>query len=86
MHERPPLAECTLACIVSATVLFENKALTVVDYRCSRGPHDQPYPESHRSYSIAYVRKGSFGCVARGQSHDLVAGSLLVGYPGDEYT
>ena len=70
---------------MSATALFESKALTVVDYRCGRGPHDRPYPESHRSYSIAYVRKGSFGCVAGGQAHDLVAGSLLVGYPGDEY-
>jgi AraC-like DNA-binding protein len=71
---------------VSATVLFESKALAVVDYRCSRGPRDRPYPESHRSYSIAYVRKGGFGCVTRGRSHELVAGSLLVGYPADEYT
>jgi len=31
------------------------------------------------------VRKGSFGYRARGRSFDLVAGSVLVGYPGDEY-
>jgi len=31
------------------------------------------------------VRKGSFGLKARGASHDLVAGSFMVGYPGDEY-
>jgi AraC-like DNA-binding protein len=31
------------------------------------------------------VRKGSFGCQAQGRSHTLVTGSLLVGYPGDEY-
>jgi DNA-binding CsgD family transcriptional regulator len=71
---------------VGATVLFQSRALTVVDYRCSRGPNDRPFTESHRAYSIAYVRKGSFGCVTRGKAHDLVAGSLLVGHPGDEYT
>jgi AraC-like DNA-binding protein len=31
------------------------------------------------------VRKGSFGCESRGRSFDLVAGSILVGHPGDEY-
>jgi AraC-like DNA-binding protein len=31
------------------------------------------------------VRKGSFGCQTRGKSFELVAGSILVGYPGDEY-
>jgi AraC-like DNA-binding protein len=31
------------------------------------------------------VRKGSFGCRTRGRSFELVAGSILVGHPGDEY-
>ncbi len=31
------------------------------------------------------MRKGSFGCQSRGRSFDLVAGSVLVGFPGDEY-
>jgi AraC-like DNA-binding protein len=31
------------------------------------------------------VRKGSFGCASRGRSFELVAGSILVGHPGDEY-
>jgi AraC-like DNA-binding protein len=35
--------------------------------------------------SISYVRKGSFGCHCRGRFHELVAGSILVGHPGDEY-
>jgi AraC family transcriptional regulator len=68
-----------------ATTLFANEKLAVVDYRCSYGPGDRPFVESHRSYSLAYVRKGSFGCRARGVTHQLVAGALLVGYPGDEY-
>jgi AraC-like DNA-binding protein len=68
-----------------ATVLFQNEALSVVDYRCTKGPADKPFAESHHNYSLAYVRKGSFGCQARGVSHEFVAGSLMVGYPGDEY-
>jgi len=31
------------------------------------------------------VRKGSFGYRTRGKSFELVAGSILVGHPGDEY-
>ena len=31
------------------------------------------------------MRKGSFGCHCRGRFHELVAGSILVGHPGDEY-
>jgi len=34
---------------------------------------------------VAYVRKGSFGYSTRGAAFELVAGSLLVGHPGDEY-
>lgn len=59
--------------------------MTVWDYRCTAGPGDKPFTESHAGYSVSYVRKGSFGCVARGEAHELVTGSLLVGYPGDEY-
>jgi len=71
---------------MAATLLLQNEALSVVDYRCEFGPGDRPFVESHRRYSLSYVRKGSFGCEARGETHELVAGSLLVGYPGDEYT
>jgi AraC family transcriptional regulator len=60
-------------------------ALAVFDYRCRCGPGDRPFPELHAGYSISYVRKGSFGYVTRGRSFELVAGSLLIGYPGDEY-
>src|SRR4029434_6863401 len=60
-------------------------ALSVVDYRCSAGPADAPYPEQHSGFSVSYVRKGSSGCATGGQSFELVAGSVLVGHPGDEY-
>ena len=67
-----------------ATIL-KSGPLRVIDYRCSAGPQDRPFIEHHRSFSISYVRRGSFGCVTRGRSFELVAGSFLLGRPGDEY-
>ena len=68
-----------------ATTVFESPLLSVIDYKCTASPADRPFAESHGRYSLAYVRKGSFGCHASGKSFQLVAGSFLVGYPGDEY-
>ena len=68
-----------------ASTLFESPLLSVIDYRCTATPADRPFTESHERYSLAYVRRGSFGCHAGGRSFQLVAGSFLVGYPGDEY-
>jgi AraC-like DNA-binding protein len=71
---------------MAATTLLENASLSVVDYRCTARPGDAPFAETHRHYTLAYVRRGSFGAFTRGKRHELVAGSLFVGYPGDEYT
>jgi hypothetical protein len=70
---------------MTATTIWQRGAITVYDYRCTAGPHSKPFVEQHTSHSIAYVRKGSFGCTKRGRSFELVAGSLMVGHPGDEY-
>jgi AraC-like DNA-binding protein len=70
---------------MTATVLLRTGSISVYDYRCSAGPDSKPFVEQHHCHSVAYVRKGSFGCVKRGQSFELVAGSILVGHPGDEY-
>src|SRR5579859_3357862 len=59
--------------------------IAVVDYRCTAGPAEKPFTEVHRSYSVSYVRKGSFGYRTRGQTFELVAGSVLVGKAGDEF-
>jgi AraC-like DNA-binding protein len=59
--------------------------ISVVDYRCDAGPADRPYPEQHQAFSLSYVRAGSFGCRTRGRTHELIAGSVMVGYPGDEF-
>jgi AraC family transcriptional regulator len=71
---------------MAATTILQRGAMTVSDYRCTAGPDDRPFAEAHACHSIAYVRKGSFGCRTRGQDHELVAGSILIGHPGDEYT
>lgn len=70
--------------MVKADVLLDG-ALSVVDYRCDSGPADRPFAECHRAHSLSYVRRGSFGYRTRGRDYELVAGSILVGHPGDEY-
>jgi AraC-like DNA-binding protein len=70
--------------MATATVL-QRGTVTVFDYRCAAGPGDRPFVEVHGAHSLSYVRKGSFGCCARGRSFELVAGSVMVGRPGDEY-
>jgi AraC family transcriptional regulator len=67
------------------TTLLRHESLTVFDFRCAAAPGDSPYAELHESFSLSYVRKGSFGYLSRGRSFELVAGSLLVGHRGDEY-
>ena len=71
---------------MAATTLLANATMSVVDYRCSARPGDAPFVEAHGNYTLAYVRSGSFGARTRGRLHELVAGSLFVGHPGDEYT
>jgi len=68
-----------------AGTLLENDSLAAVDYRCQAGPGDRPFPERHARFSLSYVISGSFGLRTRGRSYELVAGSILLGYPGDEY-
>jgi AraC-like DNA-binding protein len=67
------------------TTALRRGPLSATDYRCSAGPADTPYPEQHAAFTISYVRRGSFGIETRGKSFQLVAGSVLVGHPGDEY-
>jgi AraC-like DNA-binding protein len=70
---------------MDATSLLQRQLISVSEFRCSAGPDDTPFVERHSNHSISYVRKGSFGCHSRGRFFELVAGSVLVGHPGDEY-
>src|SRR5467141_3984958 len=65
--------------------LLQRGSISVSDFRCSARPEDTPFVERYASHSISYVRKGSFGCRTRGRFFELVAGSILVGHPGDEF-
>jgi AraC family transcriptional regulator len=67
------------------TSVFRGEGVSVIDYRCDAGPKDTPFAEFHRGFSLSYVRRGSFGCRVGGRSVELVAGSILIGHPGDEY-
>ena len=70
---------------MTATTLLQRNSISVSDFRCSARAGDRPFAEQYASHSISYVRKGSFGCRCRGGFFELVAGSILVGYPGDEF-
>ena len=70
---------------MTRATLLQHGSISVSDFRCSAGPDDKPFTEQYASHSISYVRKGSFGCHCRGRAFELVAGSILVGYPGDEF-
>jgi AraC family transcriptional regulator len=70
---------------MSAATTLHRGPLSVVDYHCTAGPGDVSFAEWHDSFAVSYVRRGSFGYRLRGKSFELVAGSVLVGYPGDEY-
>ena len=71
---------------MTATTLLKRNSVSVSEFRCDAGPDDKPYAELHPCHSISYVRKGSFGLRCRGQSSELVVGSVLIGHPGDEFT
>jgi AraC-like DNA-binding protein len=67
------------------TILLKHRAISVSEFRCTAEPGDKPFAEQFLCHSVSYVRKGSFGCKSRGRTFDLVTGSVLVGFPGDEY-
>jgi len=68
-----------------ARTLTSSRSITVIDYRCNAAPGDPSFVELHDSYSLSFVRSGSFGYRTRGRAHELVAGSVLVGRAGDEF-
>jgi AraC family transcriptional regulator len=71
--------------MLDATRLYDGP-LAVTRYRCRLGPADAPVPERHGDFSLSYVCRGSFGVESRGKRLELVAGAVLVGHAGDEYT
>jgi AraC-like DNA-binding protein len=70
---------------MASTTLLARASITVSDFRCTATVGERPVVEQHRCHSISYVRKGSFGCHSRGHFFELVAGSVFIGHPGDEF-
>jgi AraC-like DNA-binding protein len=70
---------------MNRTTLLADDRISVTEFRCTAQTGDKPFAEQYACHSISYVRKGSFGCHCRGRFHELVAGSILVGHPGDEF-
>lgn len=68
-----------------ATTVLHAGPIQVVDYRCTHDGTESPFLERHPIHSVSYVREGTFGCRTRGRAFEHVAGSLMVGRPGDEY-
>ncbi|MDE2380461.1 AraC family transcriptional regulator [Bradyrhizobium sp.] len=71
---------------MEATTLLTTPSMTVSRFRCDAGPGAAPFAEYRTGHSLAYVHSGSFGCHCRAGFFELVAGSVLVGHPGEEYT
>src|ERR1700687_3743214 len=65
--------------------LLRRGSVSVIDCRCSGGAGEKPVGELPAGFSVSHGRRGSFGYRPRGESFELVAGSILVGHPGDEY-
>lgn len=65
--------------------LHRSRQLRAVEYCCTAGPGDRGEVEQHAGFSLSFVRRGTFTVAARGQTHELVPGSVLVGSPGEEY-
>src|SRR5579885_1819434 len=70
---------------MSSSILLQRPSLMASEFRCTAAAGEKPYVEQHRCHSISFVRKGSFGYHSRGRAHELVAGSLLIGQPGEEF-
>jgi AraC-like DNA-binding protein len=70
---------------MQVTTELRTDAIRVSSFRCEAEPGSRPFTEMHEEYSVSYVRKGSFGYRTRGSAYELVAGSVLVGCPGEEY-
>lgn len=70
---------------MQAATLLDRREMVVIDFRCTAAPGDPAFAEHHRRHSISYVQAGSFGLRTGGRAYELVAGSVMIGVPGDEY-
>lgn len=65
--------------------LLSGARVSAVQYHCRHERHDPSFAEMHRSHTLVFVRKGSFGYFTEGRAHELVAGSVMLGRAGVDY-
>lgn len=65
--------------------LIRTNSIVASEYRCDARKGERPFTETHDGFSVSYVRAGSFGLHAQARAFELVAGSVMIGRPDDEY-
>ena len=66
-------------------ILAQGDGCTVADVLCTSGPHDRPFEEQHRHYTIALVMGGSFQYRGRTGCELMAPGSLVLGNAGESF-
>nr|HEX4315794.1 AraC family transcriptional regulator [Kofleriaceae bacterium] len=70
-----------------ATQRHRTSRARLADVCCGLGPRDRPYPETHRGWCIALVRRGTFSYYGHDapRGRELRPGWLLLGRDGHEF-
>ncbi|MGH8688650.1 MAG: helix-turn-helix transcriptional regulator [Burkholderiales bacterium] len=71
---------------MKVTAIHKGGDFAVENFACDARPGDKPYQEMHRIHALCFVKQGSFGCCTMGKQHELIAGSVFIARPGQEYT
>lgn len=70
---------------MAVVTTLHSGSVRVTDYRCTATPGESPVAEVHAAHSVSYVRRGGFSYRYRGQTYEMVTGSVLVGRRDDEF-
>lgn len=65
--------------------LRKTASLAASEFRCSARKGEPSFVETREEFSVSYVLAGSFGLHSQARSFDLVAGSVMIGRPDDEF-
>src|SRR3954454_2205564 len=67
------------------TALLDTPSVSAAAYVCDAHDGDPPFGEEHPEHSLTYVTTGAFHYASPSATRDVVAGSVIVGRPGEEY-
>src|SRR5262245_42452869 len=66
-------------------MLSTSRNIRVQEYHCRAARGAPAFTETHGEFTLALVKKGSFGYSTEGRRHELVAGAIMFGSAGREY-